>query len=144
MSSLCGLQACIRKELLLLSRDLHGLALLFLMPLAFLLVMSLALQNQFASPSANKLKVAVIDQDQSDASHNLLQTLNSGDAFKLINIDAAPTTPQLDSQLRRGDYAFALTIRKTFGAQLTTAPDQKSPPLVELSVAPDSSKQTEA
>ncbi len=43
-----GLRACVRKETLLLTRDLHGLALLFIMPLAFVLIMSLALQDQFA------------------------------------------------------------------------------------------------
>ncbi len=44
-----GLRACVRKETLLLTRDLHGLALLFIMPLAFVLIMSVALQGQFAA-----------------------------------------------------------------------------------------------
>ena len=38
------LLALIRKELLALSRDLHGLAALFLMPVMFIIVMSLALK----------------------------------------------------------------------------------------------------
>ena len=59
-----ALLACIRKELLLLSRDLHGLALLFIMPLAFILIMSLALQNQMAEKrSGSKLNVLWLDAD---------------------------------------------------------------------------------
>ena len=79
-----GLQACIRKELLLLSRDIHGLALLFLMPLAFVLIMSLALQNQFAERSGARLKVLVLDADQSSASRGLLATLADGQAFEFV------------------------------------------------------------
>ena len=37
----------IQKELLLLSRDLHGLLLLFVMPAIFILIMTFALQSQY-------------------------------------------------------------------------------------------------
>jgi ABC-2 type transport system permease protein len=43
-----ALLATIRKELQLLLRDIHGLMLLFVMPVVFILIMSLALQDQFA------------------------------------------------------------------------------------------------
>jgi len=46
--AMLGLRACVKKELLLLSRDMHGLALLLHHAAAFILIMSLALQNQFA------------------------------------------------------------------------------------------------
>ncbi len=41
------LRACIVKELRLLGRDVHGLALLFVMPAAFILIMSLALKVHY-------------------------------------------------------------------------------------------------
>ncbi|MBL8452368.1 MAG: ABC transporter permease, partial [Zoogloea sp.] len=44
------LLALIRKELLALLRDPHALAALFLMPAAFIVIMSLALQNLYAPP----------------------------------------------------------------------------------------------
>lgn len=149
---LAVLWACIRKELLLLSRDLHGLALLYLMPLAFILIMSLALQNQFAERAGNKLQVAVIDLDDSEASQHFVKTLDTGDAFRFVNLKTAPSSAQLDTQLRRGDYAFALTIQKNFGTRLPAAPATASATgsnshesaLVEVGVAPDSGKQTEA
>ena len=145
--AMLGLRACVKKELLLLSRDLHGLALLFIMPLAFILIMSLALQNQFAERAGSKLNVAVIDADHSDASRDFLDAVSQGDAFKFIVLSAAPTTTKLDTQLRRGDYAFAISIQKGFADNLLSSPtttDKSSQSLIAIGVAPDSSKQTEA
>lgn len=138
-----SLRACIRKELLLLSRDLHGLALLFLMPLAFVLIMSLALQNQFAERSATQLKVLVLDADQSQASRALLTTLSDGRAFNFIVPQQVPDQTTLDQQLRRGDYAFAIHLITGFAAAMVNTDSKNTTTLIEISIAPDTSKQTE-
>jgi ABC-2 type transport system permease protein len=135
--------ACARKELQLLSRDLHGLALLFLMPLTFVVIMSLALQGRFAERAGARLRVLVLDADQSAASRGLLNTLSGGDAFQFIAPSGAPDAAQLDQQLRRGDYAFSVTIDKGFGERLLVATDFKAGSLISIGVAPDSSRQTE-
>ena len=67
------LPAFITKELLALRRDPHALAVLFLMPTAFILVMSLALRDSFRLDAESTLRVVVIDEDQSPASRRLLQ-----------------------------------------------------------------------
>ena len=139
-----ALLACIKKELLLLSRDLHGLALLFIMPLAFVLIMSLALQNQMAEHSGSKLRVLWLDADQSDASHDLLATLNNGNAFAFTAHDAVISDALTDQQLRRGEYAFAIRINKGFDDNLLKTPDDKTARSLTLTVAPDTSKQIEA
>lgn len=138
-----GLWACIRKELLLLSRDLHGLALLFLMPLAFVLIMSLALQNQFSERSGAQLKVLVLDADQSNASRALLATLGGGNAFEFVIPKQVPDQAELDQQLRRGDYAFAIHVITDFATAMLTTDSQDAGTLIRISVAPDSNKQTE-
>ena len=138
-----GLFACIRKELLLLSRDLHGLALLFLMPLAFVLIMSLALQNQFSEHSGTRLKVLVVDADRSDASRAVLATMAEGNAFDFVVPTHAPASLALDEQLRRGDYAFAIEFVAGFGPALLPSDGTVVDPLIRISVAPDSNKQTE-
>jgi ABC-2 type transport system permease protein len=136
-----GLLACVRKELLLLSRDLHGLALLFLMPLAFILIMSLALQNQFAERAGTQLKVLVSDGDNSEASRDLLTALNEGGAFNFIVATEQSSTEQT-TQLRRGTYAFALQVDKGFSAKLLD--NSNAATLLRIEVAPDTGKQTEA
>ena len=44
----------IRKELLLAARDIHALLVLFLMPTAFILIMSLSLQDSFHKSEEEK------------------------------------------------------------------------------------------
>ncbi|MGE0115909.1 MAG: ABC transporter permease [Steroidobacteraceae bacterium] len=141
------LLACIRKELLLLSRDLHGLALLFAMPLAFVLIMSLALQNQFAERAGGRLKVLVLDADQSFASRALLDGIDTGHAFEFIVPQRVPDDATLTQQLRRGDYAFSIQINTGFGQRLLNAPADGAASaktgLIDIGVAPDTGKQIE-
>jgi ABC-2 type transport system permease protein len=54
--------ALIKKELLSLSRDVHGMAALFLMPMVFIVVMSMALKDVYA-PTTRMLAYAVANQD---------------------------------------------------------------------------------
>jgi ABC-2 type transport system permease protein len=139
-----GLSACVRKELLLLTRDLHGLALLFIMPLAFILIMSLALQDQFAARAGQKPAVIGIDLDSSDASRALLANLTRDAAFEVSIATAVPTDAELRERLRSGAYAFAITVQKGFGAGLGAPPAADAPPHVSVMVAPDTGKQMEA
>lgn len=132
--------ACIKKELLLLRRDLHGLLLLFGMPTVFILIMSMAMQGEFAARAGKKIDVLVTDHDRSALSQELIHTLEAGGAFKLIARDDN-NGGDSKSQLLSGDGAFAIDIPTQFGAELgdpTTTPA----PLAVL-VAPDIGKQTE-
>jgi ABC-2 type transport system permease protein len=54
--------ALMKKELLSLSRDVHGMAALFLMPMVFIVVMSMALKDVY-SPITKTLIYAVANQD---------------------------------------------------------------------------------
>ncbi len=65
------LLALIRKELLALSRDLHGLAALFVLPIIFIIVMSMALKDVYA-PHVDNLAWSSLDQDQGALSKSLL------------------------------------------------------------------------
>ena len=59
------------KEFLLVSRDKHALAALFVMPAVFILIMSLALKDVFNEDKA-LIEYAVIDRDNSLESYSLL------------------------------------------------------------------------
>jgi ABC-2 type transport system permease protein len=63
--------ALAKKELLALSRDLHGLAALFLLPMVFIIVMSMALKDAY-SPRVLALRYAVVNQDHSNQAERLL------------------------------------------------------------------------
>lgn len=50
----------IKKELLLIMRDIHALLVLFVMPLVFILIMSFALKNSFSGEIEQKYQVALL------------------------------------------------------------------------------------
>ncbi len=125
-----ALLATIRKELRLLLRDIHGLLLLFAMPMAFILIMSLALQEQFAQHGGSRKIVALLDdQAQDDASRRAIDLLQTREAFAWQVRDAA-TAQQAVSQ---DEAAFLLVLRQQ-GDKLQA----------NILVAPATSPQTEA
>lgn len=73
--SLRAWRAGMHKEFLLLFHDWHALLLLFGMPLAFLVIMSLAMQDEYAQRAGRKMTVAVIDRDATDASRAFVAAL---------------------------------------------------------------------
>ena len=67
--------AVIKKELLAMSRDVHGLLVLFVMPAAFILVMSLALRDTFQPSVSDKLRWQAWDGEHSAESAAFLKRL---------------------------------------------------------------------
>src|SRR5258706_14712796 len=132
---------CVYKELLLLSRDWHALALLFVMPLAFLLVMSLAMQEQFAAHAGSKISVVFSDRDNSKASQALLAALQAGGAASVV-IGNAAGIEALKSRLRDERHAFAIDVASGYQSVLGDA-KQSLDAKITLLVAADTSKQTE-
>ena len=70
-----------KKEWLALARDVHGLAVLFLMPAAFIIIMSLALSDAFKDDIGRQTEFAVIATDGPDLAKQLTERL-AGDGFR--------------------------------------------------------------
>ena len=130
------LVALVRKESLLLLRDWHALLLLFAMPAVFILVMSLVLQNAYASHGDASFRYYFVDQDSSPASVALAKALSNAKEFRpLLSLSSIPT---LETSLRRERAEFLLVIPRGFGAALGSAHalpvKVEAGPSVELSV----------
>lgn len=122
-----------RKELLLLGRDLHGLLLLFALPLVFILIMSLAMQDEYATNAGNAVDVLVMDHDRSDASRDLLASLGRNEGYRLqVREDAG--AGDRDRLLNDGGYAFLVEIKPGLGdfARMTARPAGGYPPVVTV------------
>ncbi len=78
------LPAILRKELLVLLRDRIGLAFIFLMPLAVLLVVTLVQDGAFKSVTKFNVKAALVDEDGSDTSHALARGLAAAEGVQLL------------------------------------------------------------
>lgn len=99
--------AFLRKEWLVLSRDYHALLLLFLMPALFILIMSLAMEDNFQLHGSQQIEFLLIDRDASEASSSLRQRLSEMPGFVPVWREAE----QLDSAgLLTEDYQFIVII----------------------------------
>ena len=103
-----------RKEIIALSRDRHGLLALFIMPAAFILIMSLALQDAFSGQTTRVLRYTVADLDNSLQSRRLLERLAEHSEFE--RIDTADNLSSARLAVREGEAGAALIIPQGFGA----------------------------
>jgi ABC-2 type transport system permease protein len=110
--------ALIRKELTLLLRDWHALALLFLMPAAFILVMSLALQDRFAQDRGVSISYYLVDEDHSSESQALASALGASKEFKAVPVESP--LPELRETVQHDKVQFLLDIPPGFGKALDT------------------------
>jgi ABC-2 type transport system permease protein len=136
--------ASIVKELRLLARDPHGLALLFALPLVFILIMSLAMRDLYAERAGAGVGVLVIDRDGGAQAHALYDRLAANEAFALTRVTTAPAADNVRRQLRAGRYAFAIDLPADYGVRLGEDPAAAAAtPLIRVTAAADTSRQLE-
>ncbi len=75
----------LRKEWLLLIRDLHGLLLLFVMPTVFILIMTFALQNQYSNKT--QIDYYLVNLDGGQYSQKLENSLARSGSFRQLHSD---------------------------------------------------------
>ena len=120
-----------RKELTALSRDRHGLLALFIMPAAFILIMSLALQDAFSGHATRVLRYAVVDLDNSQQSRQLLERLAEHSEFERIGAADDPSSAR--QAVRNGHAGAALIVPRGFG---TAPPGKTESPALRLLTDP--------
>jgi ABC-2 type transport system permease protein len=120
--------ALIKKELLALARDMHGLAALFLMPLIFIVVMSLALKDYY-SPALDGVRYA-IDARDGDAPARLL-----ADAWARGHGAPAPLQADWQAQLLAGRLKYVIVLEPGLSDALLQ-PTLPTEPRVQLLAEP--------
>ena len=100
------------KEFLLVSRDKHALAALFIMPAIFILIMSLALKDVFNEDKA-LIEYAVVDRDNSLESYAIMKKLRLNKVMHEHNISDDFRTPKEEG------VHFIVVIPKGYKEQFT-------------------------
>jgi ABC-2 type transport system permease protein len=132
---LIRLVALWQKEALALLRDRHGLAALFLMPMIFILVMSLALRDAFDVGAANDLGYAIVDLDASPTSQRYVERLQRLLTFR--DAGALADEAAARAALHDGAIGFALVIPQGFAAAQPDGPQARGTrPALRLLVDP--------
>lgn len=81
------LNAILRKECLLIFRDIHALLVLFVMPVAFILIMSLSLQDKFNGESIEKINIGLHTHEQANIEHPIFKDFSELEGFNVVIID---------------------------------------------------------
>jgi len=121
------------KEWLALSRDVHGLAVLFLMPAAFIVVMSLALSDVFEGGAARQTDFAVVSGDEALAGQ-FARGL-AGDGFRATPAPADAAAAR--ASVRHAKHKLVVIVPPEFRKALATPPNGKNaPPALALLADP--------
>lgn len=113
---LLRLRAHITKELLLLLRDRAGLALLFLMPVALVMIMAVVQDAPFRDFNEHRIKVLLLDQDGGPVGKRLRDRLDSS---SFIVTDARGlTSGAFHDAVRRGDQQVGIIVPRDASAAL--------------------------
>jgi len=112
--------ATIKKEFLLLMRDPGGLTLIFLMPLALVMVMALIQDNTFRGWQETKIEVLLVDEDGGSLGVQLERTFRASANIQAIRmLDKKPLTVEAARRLvQSGKYMAAVMIPKKASAVL--------------------------
>lgn len=117
------LPAILRKELLVLLRDPVGLAFIFLMPLAVLLVVTLVQDGAFRNVATFNVKAALVDEDGSETSRSLARGLAAAEGVHVLTEqDGRPLDRAAAGELvRQGRAQVFVVFPEGLGRQATAA-----------------------
>lgn len=119
--------ALLRMAWITLHRDRLGLALYAIVPILFLSIFATVFQG-FGRHGENKVRVAILDLDGSDAASSLMLAAREGSArIDLVEIEGT-TVEDLDRLVAGGAFPAGILIPPSFGAALSS-PMEPIPPL---------------
>ena len=114
------LLACIKKEILLLSRDIGGLIILFIMPLILVVTVTKIQKSTYDSFSDTSIPILFLDNDQDSISSVIKKHVSAAGNLKIVSeIDNKNITEeQLQSEVFKGKYQVGIVIPKNLSKDL--------------------------
>ena len=132
----------LKKEFLVMGRDVHSLMVLFIMPVAFILIMSLAMRDLFDTHGANQIKILVVNQDKSVASIAFIKTLENLRTFSFHHVADGSGIDLIRHKMFQEDYKFALVVEKGFSLAANNNASNTAERQMILLVKPSVNRQT--
>ncbi len=111
------LTATIIKEALLLTRDRAGLIMLFVMPVALVLIMTLLQDSTFKQLEEKNIPVLIINHDADTFGINIVNGLKKAAVFE-VSENNNITDNELVSQVEQGNYLIGIIIRRNSTDQI--------------------------
>lgn len=115
-----ALWASIKKEWLVLIRDKGGLAILFLMPMALVVIMAIVQDAPFRDYQEHEMSVLFVDEDKGFVSALIQERLDNGKAFEIIDSIAGrplDSTMMVDA-INSGDFQIGILVHGGLSLEL--------------------------
>jgi ABC-2 type transport system permease protein len=107
--------------MLLLWRDLGGIAILFIMPLLLLIVITTVQDGTFKTISDIKIPVLLVDNDKGAVSTQIIDNLSESNSFEIVQ---KATETEAKEAVFTGKYQLAIVIPENLSASLQKKVDQ--------------------
>ncbi len=116
----------IRKELLLLKRDIGGVIILFVMPLVLIITVTLIQDSAFKTVNDTKIPILLVNNDNGKVAQEVFENLATSDVFSVVTkINAIPLTEAVAKEaVFAGKYQLAIVIPKNLSADLQSKINQ--------------------
>lgn len=126
-----------------MTRDIHAVAVLFVMPAVFIMIMSLAMRDLFEQHNSVHIDVLAVNLDGGKASQELLKAMEEFRAFKFHLLEKALATEKVMEQMLDRDYRFALVIGENFSTFVEDSEKERHQKPLALFVNPAVNLQTQ-
>ncbi len=133
----------LKKEFLLMTRDVHAVAVLFVMPAVFIMIMSLAMRDLFEQHNTVHIDVLAVSRDGGKAAQAFLKAMENLPTFKFHLLEKDLATEKVTEQMLSRDYKFALVIGENFSAFVEDKEKGKHQKPLALFVNPSVNLQTQ-
>ncbi|ERJ58471.1 hypothetical protein M472_06800 [Sphingobacterium paucimobilis HER1398] len=106
------LAMAIRKELILQSRDIGGLIILFVMPMVLLVTITMVQKGSFDSITGTRIPVLLVDNDRGEIAETVRKELGSTGNFAIVEEIGDQTLSEASAKdaVFRGDYQLAIVL----------------------------------
>ena len=131
----------IHKELLLLFRDYMGLLVIFLMPVALVIVVTLVQQNLLKSMGETKTKALFLDKDRQTVGPKLEEVLKKANILELFKelkgktIDVETAKKLLRKAVTNSPSLFLKVRRRPLYIMQSRQHETPSPPVAQKNIA---------
>jgi ABC-2 type transport system permease protein len=133
----------LKKEFLLIIRDVHAIAVLFVMPALFIMIMSLAMRDLFEIHNTVNIDVFAVNRDAGKESGAFLKAIEELPTFKFHLLEKNVTTEKVKEQMLSRNFKFALMIGENFSSFVGGVEKSKGQKPLELLVDPSVNIQTQ-
>lgn len=133
----------LKKDFLVISRDVHALGVLFFLPVLFIVIMSLTMQDLFNIHEKKKIDILLINRDTGNYGQEYISELENLATFNLKTYDSKTTDKDINRLMYTGGFNFALVISQGFSEFITSEFLEQKEEILTLLINPTVGGQTQ-